>query len=233
MKWERELEEQRVSSARAAKDATIDFVKNGLDFMTDYMEKASEATMDMARGFLDQAEVFEDAMAQTTGAERRQLQAQAEASREQAQMFKKEAYKQWDASIQLAAAKIELDGIIMGIELATSMAALGPFGIAAGIGLAAATTGLALQQVYSQEPPEFPAGLTPDHTRVVAVQPEEAILNRRATRELGPENVSSLNQGRGLNRESDDTGLVEAIWALARSREHRPRVKRIGKRPRR
>lgn len=100
------------------------------------------------------------------------------------------------------AASIAETAINGAVALVKAVAQLGP--IAGGFAAAGiiAGTGVAIGQIASQKPPEYPIGRppasSPDHPVRVAIQDEEAILNKQGVKAAGGSSgVNSLNNGTG------------------------------------
>ena len=76
----------------------------------------------------------------------------------------------------------------------------------------AATLATSLAAIRRQKPPSFPMGRNPDpdHPITARIQPDEAILNRRAVRALGgSSSVAALNQGGGTGGTSIGTVIIQ------------------------
>lgn len=90
-----------------------------------------------------------------------------------------------------------MEAAVAGVALIAGMAYLGPFAAAAAAVEAGLALGVALQQINSQKPPEFPMGMSPDHFPVIGTQRTEAVVNGRgvaAGHEAGID-FDALNRG--------------------------------------
>lgn len=140
------------------------------------------------------ADAQQRAADQTTEHEKTQLDAR---HRKQQQLAAK-AFRE-NQELQIAQAAIE--SFQAAVALVPAFAYLGPGAPEAAALIAAESFGLAVQGIQSQSPPEFPMGRSPDHPIVGAIQPEEAVLSRRAVELEGRDRIERANRGQATPTE--------------------------------
>jgi len=170
--------------------------QNRLDEITSEREAITKQYQQMRADFVaskdqmddrerESALVFLGQQRQIDNAKRKQLK--QEEQRHKAALLK---------AFQMQKAAAIIDIIIKGAQAAASALTLGPIAGPIAMGATAAMVAAQVALVASQKPPKFHrGGMAPDETPAT-LRKGEAVLNQRATTELGPETISALNQGR-------------------------------------
>lgn len=168
----------------------------------------AESTRDRAvAAYREARDEFEASADDMTEAERKRAMARL-ASLDNEVKASKKAYRQtskaekeamleaFHAQQAAAAVQAAVQSAINFGSLIPAFAGLGPWAPAAAGGIAATVLTAQLATIFSQAPPAFyKGGLAPGETPAV-LHSGEAVLNRRATQQVGPDVINAMNQGR-------------------------------------
>jgi hypothetical protein len=191
------------------------------DLMIEQLEREETAIAARKAAELDLANSVLSAGESIASAVQASYERRLESGEHFSEQEKRSILNAWAAAQAFQVAQATLAAVTTGANTVAQLtAAFVPFPIALGLGAAAAAAMMAgsVAEISSAPPPEFPMGRSPDHTRTVAVRPDEAILTPAATRRVGgPEAVRKLNNGQGLDGAVVELG-PETIRALTRAR---------------
>lgn len=129
---------------------------------------------------------------------RKQITAIRKQTAEEINQRRASAKTAFDIAQALSIATALIKGILLAIELTPAFIPIaGPFAPLVAIAAAGTMTAATIASISAVQPPEFPGGgmVRPDH-QLVAAEPGEAVLSRRAVAQMGGEaGVAAANRG--------------------------------------